>query len=254
MTTLLTPPAGDPRTPEEYTYDMIKAGEYYKVAPEPSNLLTDLKDWVDENTVVATPDRRREIARQIDRAFADQPTLEIERHKFNEEGEPYNEPWVSFTYGQASLDIGDRGNGNVCLYGQMFNFRSHEFGPLSDLAALLSHPTVKAALALQEDPRVEIAHEADSLLAELDNTDVEVEEWQDDEEGGPMYTDFKLGDGLTRVMIGTHGGDKAGIELVIGGETINDKVDEVITLDDVRQIRDNLTMLLNDPRVQAWAA
>jgi hypothetical protein len=32
MTTLLTPPAGDGRTPEEYTYDMMKTGTAYTKA------------------------------------------------------------------------------------------------------------------------------------------------------------------------------------------------------------------------------
>lgn len=34
MSQLLTPPAGDPRTPEEYTYDMERSGALYQAQPE----------------------------------------------------------------------------------------------------------------------------------------------------------------------------------------------------------------------------
>ena len=40
-------------------------------------------------------------------------------------------------------------------------------------------------------------------------------------------------------------------ELIIGGTCINEYLREVITLADVRTLRDNLTVLLDDPRVQA---
>ena len=64
------------------------------------------------------------------------------------------------------------------------------------------------------------------------------------------YTDFTIGEGLTKVLIGTYN-DKPGIELVIGGACINTYLHEVITLADVGQLRDNLTALLNDARLQA---
>ena len=38
---------------------------------------------------------------------------------------------------------------------------------------------------------------------------------------------------------------------MIGGWPINEHLDEVLTLDDVRQLRDNLTALLNDARLLA---
>ena len=63
--------------------------------------------------------------------------------------------------------------------------------------------------------------------------------------------DYAIGEGLTRALIGTHDHDKEGIELIIGGNPINERVEEVITLADVRRLRDNLSTLLADPRVQA---
>ncbi len=52
-------------------------------------------------------------------------------------------------------------------------------------------------------------------------------------------------------MIGSYGSDKSGIELIIGGIALNQGLEEIITLDDVRQLRDNLTALLNDARLLA---
>lgn len=66
--------------------------------------------------------------------------------------------------------------------------------------------------------------------------------------------DYATGEGLTKVLIGTHPGDKAGIELIIGGTPINERLCEVITLADVRRLRDNLSALLADARLQAVAA
>ena len=73
--------------------------------------------------------------------------------------------------------------------------------------------------------------------------------WQG--ETGTSYTDFSVGSELTGVMVGTLADGKDGIDLVIGGRDINPHLDEVLTLDDVRQLRDNLTALLNDPRLVA---
>ena len=77
---------------------------------------------------------------------------------------------------------------------------------------------------------------------------ITAETWQS--EAGEPYTDFTIGEGLTKVLIGTYN-DKPGIELVIGGACINTYLHEVITLADVGQLRDNLTALLNDARLQA---
>jgi len=38
---------------------------------------------------------------------------------------------------------------------------------------------------------------------------------------------------------------------VVGGCGINEMIDEVLTLADIRQLRDNLDALLSDARVQA---
>lgn len=67
-----------------------------------------------------------------------------------------------------------------------------------------------------------------------------------------VYASFYAGCDLTEVMIGPHGSDKPGVELVIGGMCINMERSEVITMADVQTIRDNLTALLNDARL--WAA
>jgi hypothetical protein len=68
MTTLLTPPAGDARTAEEYTFDMMKSGQCYAVAATPAEdarlsiareadgLLGELKGWIDEHTTEEADD------------------------------------------------------------------------------------------------------------------------------------------------------------------------------------------------------
>ena len=68
-------------------------------------------------------------------------------------------------------------------------------------------------------------------------------------EDGTPYTDLAAGAGLTRVVIGSYGDGKAGLELIIGGSQINQYIDEVLTVDDVRELRDNLSALLADPRL-----
>lgn len=81
---------------------------------------------------------------------------------------------------------------------------------------------------------------------------VAAEIWQD--ETGTTYTDYMAGEGLTRVLVGSYGGDKAGVELSIGGHSLNEGLAQVITLADVRQLRDNLGAILCDARVQAHLA
>ena len=80
---------------------------------------------------------------------------------------------------------------------------------------------------------------------------VQVETWQ--LEGGEVNTDYAIGEGLTRVVIGISGNDKPGLELIIGGSAINQYLNEVLTLADVRQLRDNLNTILADPRLQQQA-
>ena len=89
----------------------------------------------------------------------------------------------------------------------------------------------------------EIAVDVESTPAVIVTT------WQG--EVGTPYTDFHAGAGLTGVMIGNYGSDKDGIELVIGGYPINEHLDEVLTLADERQLRDNLDALLSDARLLA---
>lgn len=95
--------------------------------------------------------------------------------------------------------------------------------------------------------------QADTLLravlappAELPH--VEALTWESE---GKRYTDYYTGIGLVRTVIGICGSDKAGLELIVGGRPINEHLDEVLTLADVRQLRDNLTALLEDTRLQA---
>ena len=89
----------------------------------------------------------------------------------------------------------------------------------------------------------------EEIVADAPLPTVTVTPWQG--EAGAAYTDFTVGNGLTKVLLGTHSGDKSGVELVVGGACINERSDEVLPLDDVRQLRDNLTALLNDTRVLA---
>jgi hypothetical protein len=99
----------------------------------------------------------------------------------------------------------------------------------------LSNPTIAAALA-GTSPAASAVH---------------VNQWSSDDSPAAVYTDFTTGDGLTGVLIGTYGSDKPGVELVIGGTNINERVDQVLTLADVRELRDNLTVLLEDARLIA---
>jgi hypothetical protein len=102
--------------------------------------------------------------------------------------------------------------------------------------------------------RLSPLNQADTLLRAVLAPPAEMPEvneitWQS--EDGVSYTDFHAGAGLTRVMIGTYGSDKAGLELIVGGRPINEHLDEVLTLADVRQLRDNLDALLSDARLLA---
>lgn len=65
------------------------------------------------------------------------------------------------------------------------------------------------------------------------------------------YYDYSVGEGLTNVLIGISAEGKPGLELIIGGSQINAFLNDVLTLADVRQLRDNLSALLADPRVAA---
>lgn len=73
---------------------------------------------------------------------------------------------------------------------------------------------------------------------------------------GPVaYHDFSVGDGLTRVLIGPFE-DERGIDLIIAGCQVGSGCvdDPQLTFQQVREIRDNLTTLLDDPRVVAALA
>ena len=80
---------------------------------------------------------------------------------------------------------------------------------------------------------------------------VEVKAWQSDD--GVSYSDLVAGEGLTQVTIGNRAPREPGIELLIGSRAINERTQDVLTIDDVRELRDNLTALLADPRMQPAA-
>ena len=88
--------------------------------------------------------------------------------------------------------------------------------------------------------------------AQAPATPIALEEWHG--EDGETYTDFTIGSGLTRVLLGNYDGKKPGIELLIGETCLNERLVEVITLADVQTLRDNLNALLADPRVQKLLA
>jgi hypothetical protein len=69
--------------------------------------------------------------------------------------------------------------------------------------------------------------------------------------GTEMGVDYSCGAGLTKALIGTGMESKLGIELIIGGSSVNSDIDQVLTLADVRELRDNLTALLGDARLVA---
>ena len=73
------------------------------------------------------------------------------------------------------------------------------------------------------------------------------------ESEGSSYTDYYIDVGVARVVIGTYN-DKPGVELIINGVGLNPELAEIITLADVRRLRDNLTALLSDARLLAIQA
>ena len=73
---------------------------------------------------------------------------------------------------------------------------------------------------------------------------VEIETWQSDD--GVIYADLVAGEGLTKAVLGVRAPHESGLELIIGGSPINTYINQVLTLDDVRALRDNLSALLND--------
>jgi hypothetical protein len=64
------------------------------------------------------------------------------------------------------------------------------------------------------------------------------------------WIDFTIGE-PARVLIGAHlsGPGASHIEVIIDGTPINERVDDVWVLADLRQLRDDLTALLNDERL-----
>jgi len=71
------------------------------------------------------------------------------------------------------------------------------------------------------------------------------------QDGGSTWATFTTGEGLTKVYVSADDHEWPGVHLIIGGSSINDGIDEIIALADLRQLRDNLTALLADERLAA---
>lgn len=69
------------------------------------------------------------------------------------------------------------------------------------------------------------------------------------DDDGQDFPWLEAGEGLTEVRVCPDGEDQPGVLLVIGGTAINEENDQIITLADLRQIRDNLSVILADPRL-----
>jgi hypothetical protein len=141
--------------------------------------------------------------------------------------------------------------------GQNLEINAAQFASLRALFTGDTLPQLLAIAAAWEDrtPRRYETHAAEAAtiglspaFAPLVAPAIQNEQWQS--EDGTTYTDFAIGDGLTKALISPDGHERPGVHLIIGGSSINDHTEEVITLADVRQLRDNLTALLNDARVK----
>jgi len=100
MANLLTPPAGDPRSPEEYTYDMQRDGTLYTAQPaqpERSPLFYELKDWIDSHFDADEPEGAAQPA-PIDAMLA-----EVKRRM----ADPTREPFVLRTHPLAPDAVED---------------------------------------------------------------------------------------------------------------------------------------------------
>lgn len=269
MTTNIVP---DTRTEAEHRYDETR------LSPAPagrSPLFNDLKAWIDTNTaepveadpiaalkaeIVATADyqvKRRLIFRLFDLIFqttqpcersevlCDIPIGEIDgcavRAKYMD---------AEFEYGLSEAKIVWNGieirtDGHSYLGLPMSGGFSGEMTPAEWLAinTLAQNDICQRLMALARC----YSHLSDTAQPAASVVPITVEVWGEE---GRTYTDYAAGDGLSKVVIGTYSKDKPGVELIIGGSAINERLDEVITLADARQLRDNLSALLADPRLQ----
>jgi hypothetical protein len=114
-------------------------------------------------------------------------------------------------------------------------------------------------LDLDHDPLIIALEAIDALESEWDDphcvsTDesrpILVERWQN-KKGTIRWQNFRIAE---RVDVGVlEGGTKPGIELTIAGNSINEDLTDIWTLDDLRQLRDDLCALLADDRLLAAA-
>jgi hypothetical protein len=102
--------------------------------------------------------------------------LQIERHTLNADGEPANDPWTTYAFGEAEIDIHDAGGGNLCIPGLCHNFQDH--APLFDLSLLLSNPTVQQALehAADDDTYTPCSPVWEAILAITDEEEEDGDE------------------------------------------------------------------------------
>lgn len=174
----------DTRIPAERAYDELKSGQaYVKPEPERSPLYYDLKAWIDqhleaERAAIVKPFDAEQFAAGYqagtalgdlinqgadEAAIADWtdkhlPTdtdapigLQIERHTHHTNGEPASDPWTTYAFGEAEIDIQDAGSVNLYLGQESIEIEDN--AQLFDLIALLSHATVQAALDRDDDAK-----------------------------------------------------------------------------------------------------
>lgn len=90
------------------------------------------------------------------------------------------------------------------------------------------------------------AHEPKLVFSD-DSRPIRVEKWVGEES---TWLDFKIGEGTPApILAGVGvGSNKPGLDLIICGSSLNEGLDEVWTLDDLRWLRDGLDALLRDER------
>lgn len=172
---------------------------------------------------------------QIDQAAPAAPLVHI-----REDGDE-DEVWFTFVAGSGLTCVEVSPNDTrpgVTLFvgGHGINTQLKQIITLADVRQLYNNLG-----AILSDPRLP-GYTPPTLPA------VRVASVQDDH--GETFSSLVVGEGFTEARI-AQDDDQPGVLLVVGGSCINQELGEIITLDDVRQLRDNLTALLSDPRLAA---
>lgn len=238
MTQLLTPPAGDPRTPEEYTYDMQHSGAIYTTQPAAApDALTKIFEFIENDDDYEPFGALR----------GGDPIVGVRDYRDSTERAGI----VHAQLGELWLTAQDEPNlFSVQGFGGGIGLEDMTIEQINALRAFLATDIPEQLLASA------VAYGRGDTQPPSWTTSpspaITVETWQSDEK--VTYTDFDAGAGLSSVTLGCYSGEKPGVELIIGGNCINERLSEVITLADVQTLRDNLTALLQDPRVKAARA